>query len=271
MSKFPGRADCSPSILTFVNRKRTAGPLFWRMLQHLEARGKAVSYWARNHRPQAWLFLTVAHALLAGLGWSAGRLLLQELPMAVRAGAWWSLVVIALLAALMYHRQPNGCRASYRSRKRLDAVLALSGFLLVALVGSGLDRRAVSWPAPEVRAASALRGRPPYHRMPDEAAEKPAKPLSLAAKIILTILIIAASLVLQMAVAAVACSIACSGAEVLAVLVAFGGQFLVIYGTVVLLSRVLRGKHYADRLRRRLERHTARIERAKRPAGAGNL
>jgi hypothetical protein len=220
---------------------------------------KQISRWALQHRITARLLILLCYLLLNATAFIIGSLI-NPLPL------WFSwLITLPFLIALLSYpsrKRKSEYRNFYHARKASDLVLAACTFLLI--VSSVSRYGAVPHTTPQNAAIASMQA---------PAAEKPGKKKFTihfnkkgffakhwkkikthvreiraallkpggAGKAALIILTILGAIVLLYVVAALSCSIACSGAEGLAFTVALLGTGLVVFLTVVVIRRIQHG------------------------------
>jgi hypothetical protein len=218
---------------------------------------KQISSWAWQHKKAARALIIVSYLLLNAMGFAVGSTT-GPLP------SWLSwLVLVPFLVALVLYpskNQKNRYVNFYRARKTADLVMVTASFLLIVSAGSRYD---VVQPHVSQQAAIASMQAP--------AVKKPGgKKFSIhlgskgffarhwkkiktgvqeirtalrqpggAGKAALVILTILGALLLLYIVAAISCSVACSGAEGLAFTIALLGTAGVVFLTVVVIRRIM--------------------------------
>ena len=229
---------------------------------------KSISFWAKKHIWQSRLLIVVIYILLNVIGLFVGKLLNDSnvnLP-----GLYFMLCVIFIVILSIGYSSTN-VRASrvftrYFRRKFFDFALGLITFLMIIYGGNNYKNLFVNNEA--VNAFS-------IHRLSKDSAIyynpliqnfiasiknmdvsklslkekkriikqqiktiKHDKDISEGNKTLLIILSVLIALVLLYGLAALSCSLSCSGSEALALIVAIGGTFLIIFFLVRIIKRI---------------------------------
>ena len=229
---------------------------------------KSISFWAKKHIWQSRLLIVVIYILLNVIGLFVGKLLNDSnvnLP-----GLYFMLCVIFIVILSIGYSSTN-VRASrvftrYFRRKFFDFTLGLITFLMIIYGGNNYKNLFVNNEA--VNAFS-------IHRFSKDSAIyyntliqnfiasiknmdvsklslkekkriikqqiktiKHDKDISEGNKTLLIILSVLIALALLYGLAALSCSLSCSGSEALALIVAIGGTFLIIFFLVRIIKRI---------------------------------
>ncbi|RYY64315.1 MAG: hypothetical protein EOO12_10010 [Chitinophagaceae bacterium] len=203
---------------------------------------RQLSCWARDHRWPARLLLLLSILLLNVAAWVAGNCLAAG---GYDGGPGW-ITTLAFAASALLLAYPPG-RASYRLRKSFDGALTACTFLLVMLLSAGPEEGPLPFQANTAQAAavSADAPAPPKNK---KLLRRLARRLRAhyrgageggqAALIVLTIVV---GLLLAGLVLVLSCSIACSGAEVLAIIVGALGLAGIVLGVIAIIRRIVNG------------------------------
>ena len=205
-----------------------------------------LSSWAFHHPWMARITITISSVILSCLALLLGCLSYDE-AYTIPPVWTWVLAVFILLACAIYPQKKNAQYKAYRRRKAMDVLLATCSFLLLAFASNQYvaPNRTVqqgnAFGASSYAATSISKpGKPAFRQQKRMAKQwlkalrekyKKASPATKALLIFLTVLA-AAGLILL--VAALACGIACSSSEALALIVLLLG----VTG-VVLLARLV--------------------------------
>ena len=218
---------------------------------------KQISCWALQHRVAARILIFFSYLLLNAFGFVAGSMI-DPLP------AWfsWLLILPFLTALLLYpsRKRKSEYRNFYRAQKASDLVLIGCTFLLIVSSASRHDMALKT--APQSAAIAAMQALPVekpgkkkfsihlgkkgffakhWKKIKNDVREIRAalRQPGDAGKAVLIILTILGAILLLYVVAALSCSIACSGAEGLAFTVALLGTGAVVFFTVLVIRRIL--------------------------------
>lgn len=217
---------------------------------------RQISGWALQHKMAARVLIFLSYLLL-----NACAFLLGSTIDPLAAGITWLVALPFLIALLLYpeRNRKSGYRNFYRTQKTCDLVLVACSFLLIVATASrydaprmpAQDAAVAAMKAPEVKKPGKKRitvqlgakgffskhwNKIKTHVREIRAAVRNPGGAGKAALILLTIVVALALLYL---VAALSCSIACSGAEGLAFTVALLGTGGVVFLTVVVIRRIL--------------------------------
>ncbi|HEX2534299.1 MAG TPA: hypothetical protein VHK69_11210 [Chitinophagaceae bacterium] len=233
---------------------------------------KAISFWARGHVWTARLLIVFSFLFLNAWGWMAGALLAED---GVRLGGYFLYGFLGLLlAAMVYypdHRRKERYRHFFRRQKATDFLLVIVAFFLTVYAGNrpesvrlhrllGTETQAsvtATEPGTDIRPKKAKR----LHRraLRQKLYEqwhtyrklyRESSPAGKAALIFLTVIVAG---LLAYLVAALSCSISCSGNDALAVVVLLLGAGAIIFFTVRVIRRIARGPGRKKRGEERLQ------------------
>ncbi len=244
-----------------------------------------LSFWAKNHRSAAIVSIVAAKITIGGLGlllgtWAAVEGLL--LPLQVK----WLLAAIAATSILAYPtksmKKRLGQAAFYRRQKATDGVLVGLGFIILFFVGNlapawvavsntaahlsanvPIALSCLEKPTVETRKEIVRGGKLPRWIAAKVKAkagriltklERVASGSDTTLKVLLTILLVIATVVLLRLVAGLACNLSCSGQESAALLVVIFGTSAVIAGAIFAIRAVWKrsgGNDLDDRHRKR--------------------
>ncbi len=231
---------------------------------------KHLSRWARAHPFSARFVIVLTKLLLVCLAANTG-LLLMDLGIFLSPAWILPLAVLIIIAISQYPGTDSSFvwKLKYRKQKICDFAVCLLGFVLIVMVvnhgilpklstpasaATCCGTSAESRPIPASNIASVgsnarmltrherkiirkeLRKRVTEFIRADGHDEK--KPKGVAWKIALTLVV---ATVLTVLVAGLSCSLSCSGAEGFAVIVLIVGLAAVIFGTVAVIRRIIRG------------------------------
>lgn len=227
---------------------------------------KTISFWAKNHVPQAQVILVLLKISLGLLAIYAGLLL-------TNTGYFTqlrSLYIFAAVAAISAFTYPNKYRPTanfYRKQKTRDFLISLCAFCLLAGVTNRLDMPLQQ--SGNLANASSIMHHGNAAQIISSLEHRNKKTLSRKEKRILkkefftqvkiyakasllndkvakgeswkTILVIIGALGLLYLVTALSCSLSCNGAEGAALVVGILGLAGIIWGSIALINRIYRG------------------------------
>ena len=235
---------------------------------------KQISIWAKANQATARLIIVMIHLGLAFLGILAGWLLVKT-NLNIFAFGFYPALLVYILAFFVYplragSRQFKNKHKIYTLQKSCDFTLAFCAFCMICFIsGNCFSTDSERLTSTLVNQVSASRGkdstaediiRSLKYRSKNELTRPEKKILKheffkqlklyakakvkgnnlVAAKAFLIILTLAAAVGLAYLLAGLACSLSCSGAEGLAVLVALVGLAGIIIGSVALIRAILR-------------------------------
>ena len=212
---------------------------------------KQLSYWAKANPRTARFLIVLIYVFLNIAGLIAGSLL-WVLGIELTSSFMLMLAITVISLYLIYPK-----KAAYCKRKVFHALMAVCTFLIITVVGNQLHS-----PNPQVffvtttQAVTHLTNsehnstsQPTNIKKEKRLHKKETRKLlqklatkndrSKAAKIFLIVLTIIVALGLLYLLAALSCTIACSGAEALAVLVAIAGTFGIVFGAIRIIQHIL--------------------------------
>lgn len=212
---------------------------------------KQLSYWAKANHHRArfliiliYILINIAGLIVGSLLWESGIQLKEAF-----------MLVLAVAVVLLYVIYPK--KATYYKRKLFHGFMAVCTFLIITFFGNQLHNsdsnvffvnttKAVTHIAnieqPKTHDPSNIKKE---KRLQKKEARSFWKKLaakndrSKAAKILLIVLTVVVALGLLYVLAALSCTIACSGAEALAVLVALAGTFGIVFGAIRIIQHIL--------------------------------
>ncbi len=159
---------------------------------------------------------------------------------------------------LLYARKKSvKGRFGWAIRKKLEGSMMACGFLLLMLAGPALRENRLNFGMKPAYAAIQL----PAQKEQTKAGQflkkirKKYPDTSIVLKVLFALALLAATIVIGLGIAGIVCNLSCSGYEVAAAVVLFGGGALLIGGFVLALFRIFEGKKRSVRRRdRRIER-----------------
>jgi hypothetical protein len=233
---------------------------------------KKISVWARKKRSIARIFIVILNLALALLGVEMGRLLIT---MNVHPRPLAYLVVLFVFISVVFaYPQRVGTsslqskRRIYRVQKSCDFILAFCSFLMICFFSMNIsETNETKLSFPLLNTLSASTGAKPtadeilqslkyrsrkdlsrpekkilkhefFKQVKSYVTEKATGHDQIALKIFLTICTLVAALGVGYLVAAVSCSLSCSGLDGLAILVALLGLGGIIYGSIKLIQAI---------------------------------
>jgi len=244
---------------------------------------KKISTWAKNNKWLARILVIVCHILLNAIGIITG-ILISDLGINIPVAALPFLIIVVLCSFIFYPRKPEkrnniDKNVFYTQRKRWDFILAASTFLIILYIGNHFDNPLKNYSGiyAAVSSASSLPGDSTiksYKKIADFNASlkdndgkllkwkerkkvlkeqlkgiRKSGDLSKGEKAALTIVSILLALGLLYVVAALACGLACNGADAAAWVVLIGGTAVVALILVIVMKAI-----YSNRkARRKLE------------------
>ena len=230
---------------------------------------RKISTWAKFHPYQARTYIVIIKVILGGMAITTGKAIaeagisLSPLPAIISAG-------LLFLAILIYPQKRSGSsrKETYVLRKSLDFTLGFTTFVLITALAANNKSIINDIRIPAANAASAIKIHPPTAeeilaslKYRDKSSltkqEKRIlkKELGKQVKVyaraklsgdkngetaLLIILTIIGAIGLTWLVAALACSVACGGAEGLAIVITVLGLAGIIFGTIVLIKKIVR-------------------------------
>ncbi|RYY87549.1 MAG: hypothetical protein EOO15_11580 [Chitinophagaceae bacterium] len=202
----------------------------------------SISVWARGHKGAARLLLVVSLLLLNVTAWIAGNLLAAS--GFEQAGGL--VLLFSLIGAVFLLAYPaRGARFSHR--KAFDGALAGCTFVLVMLLSAAPVDGPLPFASNNAQAASVSAGSeapPRYKKMLRKLARQIRghyRDGDDAKKTLLILLTVIVGILLIGVVLALACSIACSGAEVIAIIVGALGITGIVIGAISIIRRIVKG------------------------------
>jgi uncharacterized membrane protein len=234
---------------------------------------RKISLWAKNHKLQARLSIVIIYILLNGLGIITG-ILLHELKITFSTVVLSSLTGIFLSAVFLYpSKYEKGEKLSrqkfYIKQKSCDFILAASTFCVVIFLGNRPDKfffstsiihatvlnptrvndsvkayKTITSFSASMKDANGklLKWKERKKLLKEQVREiKGSNELSTGSKIVLIILSAVVAAALLYLVAALSCTLSCSGSDGAALLVGIGGLALVIF-LLVIAIRAINGK-----------------------------
>ena len=244
---------------------------------------KKISTWAKNNKWPARILVIICHILLNAIGIITG-ILMSDLDITIPVAALPFLIIVVLSSFIFYPRKSEkrnhiDRNVFYSQRKKWDFILAASTFLITLFIGNHFDNplknysgiyAAVST-ATSLPRDSTIKS---YKKIPDFNASlkdnagkllkwkerkkilkeqlkgiRKSGDLSKGEKAALTIVSILLALGLLYVVAALACGLACNGADAAAWIVLIGGTAVVALLLVIAMKAI-----YSNRkARRKLE------------------
>jgi hypothetical protein len=234
---------------------------------------KRISLWAKRHKWSARLLVIIINILLIALAVNVGDLL-QQLGIVFPA---LSITLCSIVCAILFVLYPVGERVSYHRRKIFDILVGGSSFILVLCISNSSTVI-----TPNVTAHAAVYVRPVVSPSAHPVLEfikiiqstdvaklsnrqklkllkeqfkriKKDKSVSDGDKGPLVALSILVALALLYGLAALSCSIACSGSGALAWLVFLGGTTLIVLLLVRTIKRINSGKKRVPRSKRQVD------------------
>ena len=219
---------------------------------------KKISLWAKHHPEWSWIIIIICQLLIYNAGMYTGGLL-DSMGIHIPVLVFLISVSLFLLTFLIY---PNATRRqqSYAFQKTCDLLIGLSAFVCICFYYNSNTR------VTSINAYSSLQGSLFIKAKKDTSANatvtlskkeqrqqlkkyrslmrqyKKEHPNDSSGKALVITLIVIGGLLGLGIVAALACSLSCSGADAAALLVGVGGIIGVIWLCVHLIKRVLRKK-----------------------------
>ena len=232
---------------------------------------KQISFWAKEHKWASRFIIVLALIIISASGIFTGYLL-KTLDITFSSQILWSAIVVFLIAWFNYplKKKITGTTARTRSyiiRKSCDLVLIGATLMMCIYFGNresspinyfALTSSAATFTLPR-DSSKAYKSLEEFKKMMFDKDGKPLKwkerkkllkkqvkaiknadDMSTGGQVALIILCVLLALILAYGVAALACSLSCSGAEGAAVIVAIFGLAGIILLTVFLIRRILR-------------------------------
>lgn len=221
--------------LIFVLSALVAGGLLVGKTSHAQR----WSVWSARNVWKARGLLTLVHATAMGGAYLLGDTLAgygMFMPDAYKYGA----LAAAVGATALYpfkNATNYASRSNYIRRKGSELVLCASGLMACAFAGDRYNLVPVQ-DSSQYRMVSAFQ----YEDNVGYVAADPKPVKSDFLKFLLTLLSIGAFALLMILLIYISCGIACSGAEIIALLVFGGGTFGAIWLLVITLSRIFKGR-----------------------------
>jgi hypothetical protein len=212
---------------------------------------KQLSYWAKVNPQIARIFIILIYILINIAGLIAGSLLWAS-GIQLKGSFMFVLAVTVVSLYVIYPK-----KAVYYKRKIFHGLMAVCTFLIITVFGNQLHS-----PNPQIFFVNTTQAvthianidkhnihEPTNIKKEKRLQKKEARSLwkklaakddrSKAAKIFLIVLTVIIALGLLYLLAALSCTIACSGAEALAVLVAIAGTFGIVFGSIRIIQHIL--------------------------------
>jgi hypothetical protein len=195
---------------------------------------KSISTWARDHKwASRFIIVIVIYPLLNITGLLFGGMLsLEEIEL---NASWYYLLSIPVFILLSTYPHKNK-HYSYRRRKSWDAMLALSCFCFITVTGNQFNTSTSGiTPAHALKSTSALTIQKKEKKTFKKIIRKLHKhyrEASDAGKVLLIVLTIVGAFLLVYLLAALSCSIACSGYEAFGYLIFTLGLGGIVFGTI---------------------------------------
>lgn len=208
-----------------------------------------LSLWAKHNKWKARTAIIISTIIILILGLIAGDLL-DALRLSLSDIFVWAVTMMALCGFVFY---PS--KKSYVRQKCCDAILISSAFLFMVFFGNRLNNSSTLFAQPlygsltktiehhPSQSKKEIRRTKKESRTKIRELRKQYRKTSTALKIILIILVAAAAYTLAGFVAALACSLSCSGSAAAAVIVSILGLGGIIFGTIKLLEVILKDKN----------------------------
>jgi hypothetical protein len=211
---------------------------------------KAISRWAKYHPHSAQALIVMIYILMNIAGLNAGRLLM-EIGIVFSSHIEEIALALILILAVIYHR-----KKTYNYRKAVDFSLAITTFVLICCWGNqkGFNSDSLLFSSNKSygntyhKSSENIRqhqsnlnfNKKDIRKTIHQLYKKPGKGNSDWIKVAQITLVILTGIGLGILLAALACNIACSGAEGLAYLVAIVGYAGIIAGCYFLIRKIIR-------------------------------
>jgi hypothetical protein len=215
---------------------------------------KSISIWAKHHVwPTRIIIILIIYPLLNLAGWLLGDLLyLNNIHLNL---AWmYVLALVCFFLCATYPSRKNKQNNFYVRQKLRDVLLALCTFCFIVLTGNnsntGVSENASAASVHAAMAATSSLRPTPWHlkkgkkktiRQMLQRLEKKYRDAGKGTKVLLVILTLLAAVLLVYLLAALSCSVACSGAEALAYILFLVGLAGIIFGATRIIHRILKG------------------------------
>ena len=235
----------------------------------LSKQAHLLSHWGKLHAGPARLLIAVGHFLLAGIALTLGAIWLPY------QGKMLLVVQLLLFAtagaiAICYPEKRKNLKqkACWARRKKAEGSMLVCGFLLLLLTGPALRESKLHLSMVPAY-ASAVQHAPAKDTQTRvggflQNLKQRYLEASDAVKMLLALLALAAAIATGFGIIGLACNLSCSGYEVAAVLVFFGGGALLLTGLVTIIVRLFESKQRAEkRSARQLQRRQKREEAQK--------
>lgn len=208
-----------------------------------------LSLWAKHNKWKARTAIIVSHILIIILGLIAGDLL-DALKFSLPDLFVWAITMMAIGGFVFY---PS--KRSYVQQKCCDAILIGSTFLFMMFFGNRLNNsntlfvqplygsltKSVQPPASGNKKETRLTKKESRKKIRE--IRRQYRKMSTALQIVLIVLVAAAAYTLIGFVAALACSLSCSGSGAAAVIVSVLGLGGIIFGTIKLIQVITKDKN----------------------------
>ena len=223
---------------------------------------KTIAIWGRNNKMPARFIIVISYVLLNLIALFLGDLL-HSINLAFTPLFCAVTVVLTLVGYMMYPLKSR--KSAYRNffirQKSADFILVTATFLFIVYLGNALNNHQNTFRNP-VQAISFITGNisASIHSSPVEkkisgkkdlrkkiraeikSLRKAYKESTKGQKTVYIILAVLAALILLYGLTGLACSIACSGSEALAIVVGIVGLAGIIFGLIKVIQRITRGK-----------------------------
>ncbi len=233
---------------------------------------KKISIWAKNHVWQSRMIIIVIYILLNVIGIFTGKWLKEiniDLPKLYFTATILSTILLWIAYPNKLHTKPSvTSSAVYVRRKLFDFGLGAVTFLMIIYAGNNWEHLFIKSESAQaskiirIPGDSAITNHPLFKSFIADIQSKDISKLSQREKIkiikqqiktikkddntsksnktLLIVLSVLAALVLLYALAALSCSIACTGSEALAIIIALAGTFLIVFFLVRVIKRISR-------------------------------
>ena len=227
---------------------------------------KKISFWAKDHVWQSRLIIVGIYILLNVIGIYTGQLL-REVNIILPQLYFTACIVITLVLWALYpHKKRGSGSSSYARRKLFDFSLAAVTWLMIIFGGNNWQHLFIN--SESAKASKSIRipkdsvannnvlikdfitsiknidvsklSQREKARLIKQQIKKVKEDdtTSKSDKTLLIILSVLVALILLYGLAILSCSISCGGSEALAIIVALGGTFLIIFFLVRIIKRI---------------------------------
>lgn len=215
---------------------------------------RQISFWAKTHVwPTRIIIIFFIYPVLNLAGWILGdALYLNEIHFSPVWG--YLLVPVCIFLCIIYPSKKNKSKNFYTRQKTVDALLIACTFCFILLTGNNFNSTenkntvatnsyasSITKPPVKLPSFKIKKDKKKDFRKFLKSIEKKYRDAGKGTKALLIVLTILVALGLGLLLVSLSCSLACSGAEVLAYIIFFVGLAGIIFGVVRIIHRITNG------------------------------